>query len=74
MVHPQAAGFTPRYEWHGRSRHIVWRCCGEDARQGDKQIVSYRNENGQTIKCIENRHVCECLICGRTNGWNEVEE
>jgi hypothetical protein len=31
VPHPQDVGFTPRYEWHGRERVIVWQHCGQDA-------------------------------------------
>lgn len=61
MIHPQAIGFTPRYEWRGRERCIVWRHCGADAQQGNKQVMTI-TETG--TKRIENRSICRCTVCG----------
>lgn len=66
-MHPQEAGFTPRYEWRGRERCIVWRCCGQDARQGKREVWGERVEpDGQKIKTLEYASVCKCLECGRS--------
>ena len=37
-VHPQDAGFTPSYRWHGQERVIKWRHCNNYARQGSKEV------------------------------------
>ena len=65
-LHPQEAGFTPRYTWRGRERHITWRCCGQDAHQGKRDVVSYREIEGTRCKVIGSTYFCQCLKCGRT--------
>ena len=38
-THPQSAGFTPSYRWHGNIRAIRWRHCGQYAKDGDKTVI-----------------------------------
>lgn len=67
MMYPQDLGFTPRYEWHGQHRVIIWRHCGRDAAQGDREVLVSSDSLGlpgpsRLILC--RRTVVLCRACG----------
>jgi hypothetical protein len=61
IPHPQSAGFTPRFEWHGRVQVIVWRHCETDAADGSRWV---RGTDG----VHRNVRFLRCLNCGLK--WN----
>lgn len=53
--HPSHHGFTPRFEWHGTERVIVWRHCGNDARYG--------NITHQENRRVDHHYIVACVVC-----------